>query len=98
VHVGVRQCLSSAETLKKKGVMAGLVRYLWLHGLVGSKKACGRAREKGNMTCGDQNYKSIHHFFASLQELESESQCVTMSSEIEVGNLIQVIRVARKKN
>ena len=56
---------------------------------MGSKKACGRAREKGNMTCGDQNYKSLHHFFASLQELESElPECVTMSSEIEVGNLI----------
>jgi hypothetical protein len=36
---------------------------------------------------GDQSCKSLHHFFS--QELESKlPECLTISSEIEVGHLI----------
>jgi hypothetical protein len=65
---------------------------------VGRKKACRRANENGNRMCGDQNCKSLHHFFASSQELESKlPKCLTISSEIEVGHLIWTIYVSPEK-
>jgi hypothetical protein len=87
VHVGVRQCLSSAET-RKKGWHG------WLGGLSvtaragGQQKSMRKSQGKGKHDVWDQNYKSLHHFFTILQELESElPECVTMSFEMEVGIL-----------
>ena len=88
VHVGVRQCLSSAET-RKKGWHG------WLGGLSvtaragGQQKSMRKSQGKGKHDVWGSKLQVPSHFFKILQELESElPECVTMSFEIEVGNLI----------
>ena len=82
MHVGARQCLSSAET-RKKGWHG------WLGGLSvtarfgGQQKSMRKSQGKGKHDVWGSKLQ------VPLQELESElPECVTMSSEIEAGNLI----------
>ena len=79
----MRQCLSGVETQKR--------RPGWHGGLCVTARADGQEKSMlKSQGKGEQAVrKSLHHFFACLQELEPKlPECVTNSSEIKVGYLM----------